>query len=132
MDWKNYNLDFCQKTYDFIMLNLCYNLQNYSNFPFWIHVAIDQIIWKNMSLKNNWWVSEKFMSLRKLSWVWENFHESQKKFMRLKSFFMRLARRHRGLILAIVVLSHTLGQHVLTKVAQRGKIDVFKQFWRQK
>jgi len=101
MDWKNYNLDFCQKTYDFIMLNLCYNLQNYSNFPFWIHVAIDQIIWKNISLKNNWWVSEKFMSLRKLSWVWENFHESQKKFMRLKSFFMRLARRHRGLILAI-------------------------------
>ena len=31
-----------------------------------------------------------------------------------------------------LVISHTYGQHVLTKVAQRSKIDVFKQFWRQK
>ena len=31
-----------------------------------------------------------------------------------------------------LVISHTYGQHVLTKVAQSAKIDVFKQFWRQK
>ena len=31
-----------------------------------------------------------------------------------------------------LVISHTYGQHVLTKVAQSAKIDVLKQFWRQK
>ena len=31
-----------------------------------------------------------------------------------------------------LVISHTYGQHVLTKVAQSAKINVFKQFWRQK
>ncbi len=31
-----------------------------------------------------------------------------------------------------LIISHTYGQHVLTKVAHSAKIDVFKQFWRQK
>ena len=31
-----------------------------------------------------------------------------------------------------LVISYTCGQHVLTKVVQKLKIDVFKQFWRQK
>ena len=31
-----------------------------------------------------------------------------------------------------LVISYTYGQRVLTKVAQNAKIDVFKQFWRQK
>ena len=31
-----------------------------------------------------------------------------------------------------LVISYTYGQRVLTKVAQSAKIDVFKQFWRQK
>ena len=31
-----------------------------------------------------------------------------------------------------LVISHTCGQHALTKVVQKVKIHVFKQFWRQK
>ena len=31
-----------------------------------------------------------------------------------------------------LVISHTYGQHELTKVVQKAKIHIFKQFWRQK
>ena len=31
-----------------------------------------------------------------------------------------------------LAISHTYGQHVLTKVAQSAKIDIFKQLWRKK